>query len=275
MTMLRCPTCAEEIGDDADECPGCESPLGVSLYRQAQPAAGEGRLVLAKLMAVAMLGWLGVQAYLSWQAFDQGYTGLLVPGWNSLVVLGSVLVVAGVFRRSAWARQWAMGISTLTAVSLVYHAQGPDTRILWIGIAVLVVAALAIGAAKQSFTAPTSVSPAVQRAVAIAALAASVLVAFASSSGEIGTARGRARMAADLQATYDRHGETQVRVYALDRALVVEQPAADDAGVDAMADEIRAELALLVSRGERPRAWAVGFQRIVITNGSHRRAVTP
>ena len=273
---MNCPECTEEITDDVDECPNCEHPLGLPrepLHREAIAAPpSRGRLVLAKLMAVATLGWLGVQAYLGWVAYHDGYIDSLVPIWNSAVVAGTAWVVLGIFRHKMWAQRWAVGIAFFTAINLVLHAtRANDAGILWVGAVVLLVAALAIGAAGAWFTEKTTVSPGVQRAIAVIALVASIAVAY-SSSGTAGSEHGRNRVATELQGEYNRNGVTGVTVYVDDRDLVISAPDDTSEQIDEAAVMFRATLA---KTGDRARVWAVGFRRIVLTNGQHRRVLTP
>ena len=273
---MNCPECAEAITDDVDECPNCEHPLRAPhepLHREAFAVPpSTTRLLFAKVMAVAMLGWLGLQAYLGWVAYHDGFISSLVPSWNSLVVVGAAWVVFGVFRHKMWAQRWAVGIAFFTALNLALHAtRAGDTRLLWAGAAVLAVAALAIGAARAWFTEKTSVSPGVQRVIAVIAIVASIAVAYANP-GTSGSEHGRHRVAAEMQNDYVREGVTNVQVYVDGRDLVISAPSDTDEQIDEAAVVFRAALA---KTGSDAQVWVVGFRSIVITNGQHRRVLTP
>lgn len=283
MALIECPECSEPISDDLDECPNCESPVEPGRVESVAESALElpeaiiapsgswkTRLTVAKVSAVMMMAWLGVQAWTSWLAYDEGYIGALVPVWNAVFWVGTLPIAVGIFKRSLWAQRWAVGICTFTAIGNALHALRSGATLLWVGVLVLAAAAIGMSVAKQGFKHKRDGSSIIQQAVATLVVAGSLVIGV-MSLGSTGTDRGRKAFVAEIQTAYDKAG-APVRVYANGLQLVIEAPSDTDESIDAAADAMQATLA---EHGGRAKAWVVGFESMVITNGKRQRLLRP
>ncbi|HEY5921163.1 MAG TPA: hypothetical protein VIV11_05810 [Kofleriaceae bacterium] len=222
-------------------------------------------------MSIALVGWLVAMAGLSWLAYDEGYTSLLLPIWNSVFVLGMVPIVQGVFARRLWGQRWVVGISVFTAIGNAWQASRMDSSLLWFGAALLVAVAIVVKSAKALFNDSDGNRGRVQQTIATIVTIGSVVVSLQTMQGG-GTERGRASFAREVQQSYEQAAPGAVRVSVDERVLVIESKGDTDAQIDGAADQMHAQLA---TAGRRAKAWVLGFKHIVITNGSHKRTLSP
>lgn len=244
-----------------------ESPSLESL-KPATTGRREPLELASRFMSIIMVGWLCVMAVFTWVAYDEGYTGLLLPIWNSLFVLGMIPIVQGVFARRLWGQRWVVGVSLFTGINTAWQASRMDSSLLWIGALILFAVAIVVARAKRLFNDSDGNRGRIQRAVATIVTIGSVVVGVQAMQGG-GTERGRAAFASEVQAGYDKAGVgDSVRVYVDDRVLVIEAKGDTNEQIDVANDAVAAQLA---SVGRRAKAWVVGFKKIVITNGTYRR----
>lgn len=244
-----------------------------SVVPPLSPAApGERRPLelAARVMSVLMLGWLAVQAYLAWVAYDAGVTGRLLPIWNSLFVLGMVPTVHGIFSRRLWAQRWVVGVSTFTGISCAINASRADASILWVGALILAAVAIVVRQAKPLFNDSDGNRGRVQQFIATIVTIGSVVVSLIVMQGG-GTERGRTLMAAEIQQAYDKEVPGQVKVLVDGTDITIFASGDTDEQVDAAADSMQTALD---RAGNRAKMWAVGFERVIISNGTHKRLVT-
>lgn len=252
-----------------DENPQSPSPEPLS---PAAPGRREPLELAARVMSVVMLGWLCAMAAFAWIAYDDGYTSLVLPIWNSLFVLGMVPIVHGVFSRRLWGQRWVAGISLFTGISNAIQASRTDSTLLWFGALLLFAVVFVVKRARPLFNDSDGNRGRIQQTVATIVTIGSVVITLLVMQGG-GTERGRQSFAREVQQSYDKAGTTgHVRVYIVDRDLVIEGPDDTNEQIDTAADTLHLQLA---SVGRRAKAWALGFERIVITNGSYRRMLTP
>ena len=128
--------------------------------------------------------------------------------------------------------------------------------------------ALGIGAV-QGFSQQRDGSGMIQRTVAALVVVGSLVVGVISIASKPGSERGRKAFVAEIQAAYT---DAPVRVYANDLQLVIESTSDPDAAIDAAAAQLGSQIA---SHGKNAKAWVVGFESIVITNGRHQRLLRP
>ena len=96
-----------------------ESPSLESL-KPATTGRREPLELASRFMSIIMVGWLCVMAVFTWVAYDEGYTGLLLPIWNSVFVLGMIPIVQGVFARRLWGQRWVVGVSLFTGTNTAW-----------------------------------------------------------------------------------------------------------------------------------------------------------
>jgi hypothetical protein len=218
-----------------------------------------------------MVGWLCAMATFSWIAYRDGYVGTLLPVWNSVFVLGTLPIVSGVFARRLWAQRWVVGISMFTAIGNAWQASRMDSPLLWFGAALLAVVALTLRRAKPVFNDSDGNRGVVQQLIATVVTIGSVLVSL-QAMHTTGTERGRMAFAAEIQQTYAKAGAATVHVYVDNLDLVIESSTDTEAQIDSGAQMIHGQL---VTSGPRAKAWILGFKRIVVTNGSYQRTLSP
>lgn len=238
----------------------------------AAPGHRQPLELAARIMALALVGWLCAMAVFSWIAYDAGYTSLLLPIWNSVFVFGMVPIVHGLFRRRLWGQRWVVGIALFTGAGNALQASRMDSTLLWFGAALLCAVAFVVQRAKPLFNDSDGNRGTIQRTVAMIVTIGSVVVSVMAMQGS-GTARGRTAFASEVQQSYDKAvGSGRVRVYVNEQSLFIESTGDTDQQIDSAADSMQLQLA---SVGRRAKAWVVGFMRIVMTNGSHQRVLVP
>jgi hypothetical protein len=238
------------------------------------PVAPGGRdpLELAsRILSVLLLGWMAVLAGLAWLTWREGWTDLVLPVWNTLMVPAFVPIVVGIFARRLWAQRWVVGISTLTGISTAWSAMRSESTLLWAGAILLGVIALVVRRATHVFNDSDYNRGRVQRAIATIALIGSVVITIYVRQGT-GSERGREILVREMHSEYTKVAPGKLRVYASKRSLVVEAPGDTNEQIDAAAEQMNSDLA---ATGKQARVWAVGFDSVVITNGSYSRTVTP
>jgi len=221
-------------------------------------------------MSVLMLGWLSVQAYLAWVAYNEGVTSKLLPIWNSLFVLGMVPTVHGIFSRRLWAQRWVVGVSAFTGISCAINASRADANILWVGALLLGVVALVVKQAKPLFNDSDGNRGRVQQTIATFVTIGSIVVSIIVMQGG-GTERGRTAMAAEIQQAYDKEVPGQVKVLVDGTDITILASGDTNEQVDAAAASMEAALE---RAGDRAKMWAVGFEHVIISNGTHKRLIT-
>jgi hypothetical protein len=242
-------------------------PLSPAVPGRRQPLE-----LAARIMSIAMLGWLCALAVFAWIAYDEGLCSLLLPIWNSVFVLGMLPIVQGVFARRLWGQRWVVGISVFTALGNGMQAARVDSEPLWFGCALLVAVAVVVKLARPLFNDSDGNQGRIQRLIATIVTIGSIVVGLQTMYGGPGTERGRELFAREVQANYDKVGAGAVRVYVNDVNLVIESKSDTPESLDAGAEALHAQL---VAVGPRAKAWAVGFHRIILTNGSYQRVLTP
>lgn len=221
-------------------------------------------------MSIVMLGWLAVQAYLAWVAYDEGVTSKLLPIWNSLFALGMVPTVHGLFSRRLWAQRWVVGVSTFTGISCAITASRSDASILWVGALLLAIVAIVVKQAKPLFNDSDGNRGRVQQLIATVVTIGSVVVSVIVMQGG-GTERGRTLLAAEIQQAYDREVPGQVNVLVDGKDIKILAAGDTDEQVDAAAESMQTALD---RTGSRAKMWAVGFEHVIISNGRHERLIT-
>lgn len=249
-----------------------ESPLQEETLSPVAPGRREPLELAARIMSIAMVGWLCAMAAFSWIAYDDGYTSVVLPVWNSVFVLGMIPIVHGVFARRLWGQRWVVGVSVFTGIGNAWQASRMDSSLLWFGALLLLAVALVVRRAKPLFNDSDGNRGRIQQAIATIVTIGSIVVSLQTMQGG-GTERGRAAFADEVQASYDKAGVVgAVRVHVTERDLVIEAPGDTNEQIDAAADALQAQLA---SVGRRAKAWVLGFEHIVITNGGYRRTLEP
>jgi hypothetical protein len=249
-------------------------PNDFSPVQPLAPAAPGQRSTLelaARIMSVVMVGWLCALAVFSWIGYGEGVVDMLLPIWNSVFVIGTLPVVAGVFSRRLWAQRWVVGISMFTALGNAWQASKVDSMLLWFGAALLAAVVFTLSRAKPLFNDSDGNRGVVQQVIATIVTIGSVVVSLQTFDGT-GTERGRTMFAAEVQQAYSKGGATTVRVYVENLDLVIESTTDTDPQIDSAADLLHGEL---VTAGQNAKAWAVGFKHIVVTNGTYRRTLSP
>lgn len=237
----------------------------------ASPGHRSSLELVARILSLAMVGWLCVLAALSWIAYRDGYVDTLLPIWNSVFVVGTLPIVSGVFARRLWAQRWVVGISAFTALGNAYQASRADSTLLWFGAALLTVVAFMVGRAKPVFNDSDGNRGRVQQLIAWVVTIGSVIVSLQTMQ-TTGTERGRGLFATEVQQGYVNAGAATVRVHVDDRNLVIESSTDTEAQIDSAAELLHGQL---VTTGRRAKAWVLGFKHIVVTNGSYKRTLSP
>ncbi|HEX5064432.1 MAG TPA: hypothetical protein VFV99_33885 [Kofleriaceae bacterium] len=243
----------------------------VEPLKPAAPGRREPLELAARVMSIVMLGWLAAMAGFAWMAYDDGYTSLVLPIWNSVFVLGMVPIVQGVFKRRLWGQRWVAGVSIFTGISNAWQASRMDSTLLWFGALLLFAVAMVVRRARPLFNDSDGNRGRIQQLVATIVTVGSVVISLLVLQGS-GSERGRASFAREVQASYDAGAPGRVHVQVIDRGLVIESIDDTNEQIDAAADSLQTQLS---SVGPRAKAWAVGFEHIVITNGSYTRTLTP
>ncbi len=148
------------------------------LLSPAAPGRREPLELLARVMSVAMLGWLGVTAAFTWRSYGAGYAGLLLPIWNSLFVIAMIPIVHGVFERRLWGQRWVAGTSLLTGISHALTASRADSTLLWCGALLLFAVAFVMQKAQPLFNDSDGNRGKLQQTMALVAMVGSVVVAL-------------------------------------------------------------------------------------------------
>jgi hypothetical protein len=237
------------------------------------PVAPGGRdpLELAsRVLSILLLGWMAVLAGLAWLSWHDGWTDLVLPVWNTLLVPAFVPIVTGIFARRLWAQRWVVGISTLTGISTAWSAMRSDSMLLWGGAILLGVIALVVRRATHVFNDSDYNRGRVQRAIATVALIGSVVITIYVRQGN-GSERGREILVREMQDEYAQVAPGKLRVYASQKSLVVEAREDTNEQIDAAAEQMNSNLA---AAGKQARVWVVGFDSVIITNGSYSRTIT-
>lgn len=235
----------------------------------AAPGRREPLELAARVLSILMLGWLVALAVLAWLAYDEGYTGLLLPVWNGVFALAVVPIVHGIFSRRLWAQRWVVGISAFTAIGSAFQASRADSTLLWGGALLLGIVAIVVSRARPLFNDSDGNRGRIQRAIATIVTIGSIGVSLFVMQGG-GTERGRMNFAREIQAAYDKLAPDSVRVQVKELILVIEAVQDNDAQIDEAANAMQAQLA---TAGKNAKAWVVGFERIIVTNGRHERSI--
>ena len=243
----------------------------VEPLKPAAPGRREPLELAARIMSIVMLGWLGAMAVFAWIAYDDGYTSLVLPIWNSLFVVGMVPIVQGVFQRRLWGQRWVAGVSIFTGIGNAWQASRTDSTLLWFGALLLFAVAMVVRRARPLFNDSDGNRGRIQQFVATIVTVGSVVISLMVLQGG-GSERGRASVAREVQQSYDKAAPGRVHVQVSERALVIESKEDTNEQVDAAADSLQTQLS---SVGRRAKAWAVGFEQIVITNGTYTRTLAP
>lgn len=308
MQRLECPTCHGYVDEKDSECPECYAELPrrtalppasgtfvprapsdegdapsdgdalpsavAHLGRGALPAGpspyrATAALQLARLLTIAVAGWVVVMAYVTWGHYRDGYMDALLPAWNSAFAVGVGAIAYGVLMRRRWALRWAAGVAIFNGLSNVHTAATSGVEWLWIGVALHALCAIALFSARQKFVdGPNDGRNArLGHVLSTLAVAGTIYVWYAHTTREPGTERGRQAFAAELEHNMNVDGsEAKVSVVASGRALVMTLREASNAEIDAVA---AAWSAGLEEAGKNARVWVLGFERIRFTNGTH------
>jgi hypothetical protein len=284
---LTCPECTNEISDGDTECPRCGTlikeaaparaaddtpappqalPL-MSIVNEPQPPAKPSLVLATRVVAIVFAGWLAALAAFAWSAYSDGYTELLLPGWNTLFFVGTLPLVAGLFARRMWAQRWVIGIAVFTGLGHVMQAAKSGSTILWIGVLLLAVVAVVLGAARPIFRHDNAHRGTLPQLIATAVTIGSILVYFAVEN-TTGSERGRTQFAAEIQENYSKQGSPAVRVFVEKTTLVIEGLTDTDEQIDQAANMMTTQLR---THGANAKAWVLGFSSIKLTNGTHSR----
>jgi len=301
MQRLECPACHGFVDEKDSECPECDAalprraglpppsgthvrqpppdggdalPVAVArLGRSALPGTASPRrataaLQVARVLIIALAGWIVVQTGITWVAYREGYVDGLVPAWNVAFTVGVGFIAYGVLIRRRWARGWALGIAILNGLGNALSAMHPGGELLWIGAAIQVLCAMALFAARDEFVDGPNDGRNVRlgRVLGVLAITGSIYVGFVARSSGRGTERGRAALAAELQQKVNANNEDKVQVMASGRTLVMTLQSAPPAVIDEVAASWRTELE---KNGKNAKVWVLGFERIRFTNGTH------
>lgn len=294
MERLECGACHGYVGTEDVECPECGAALAPQPSVTSLPVASDDRdeslpvaiarlepnalpasagprpatpaLHLARVLTVAMMGWLVVQTGLTWKAYSDGYIDSLVPSWNLAFTAGIAFITFGVLQRRRWALGWARGTAIFNALGNALVAMA-GTELFWMGVLVQLACAVALHAAQDQFAdgPKDGLNARLGKVLGTLAIVGSIYVSFAARTDHRGTERGREAFAQEVQQSYRDAGALAVRVSASRRTLVIESPESDEA-IDASAAALRAELE---KHPRNAKAWLLGFERIRVTNGSH------
>jgi hypothetical protein len=237
----------------------------------AAPGRREPLELAARVLSVLLLGWLGVLAVLAWLSYREGYVDLVLPVWNSIFILGIVPIVSGIFARRLWAQRWVAGIATWTGVTTAWGAMRSESALLWAGAVLLLVVVVTLRRAAHVFNDSDGNRGRVQRTIAMLAVIGSVVVTIYVRQAT-GSERGRAMLASEMQDRYAEIAPGKLRVFAEGRDLVIEAPGDTSEQIDASAELMNGQLD---AAGKRARAWVVGFESVIVTNGSYSRTITP
>jgi hypothetical protein len=279
MESMTCSECTNEVTETDTTCPRCgaslvsdatPAPPLMSVVNEAQPPAGSASVIATRIAAVALIGWLTVLAALSWMAYGEGYVDEKLPAWNSLFVVGMIPIAVGVFQRRLWAQRWAFGTALFTGISTAAGASRADSTLLGFGVLLLGAVAVVMVKTRAIFRYDNVHRGTFAQAIATIALVGSIVM-YMSVWTSRGTERGRKAFAAEVQQAYAKAG-ANVRVYIEGRTLVIDSPDDTDAQVDAAVQQLHAQLA---HHGPNAKAWALGFDAIKITNGSHAQRLAP
>lgn len=279
MESTTCPECTNEIADGDTECPRCGTPVAVnpqppplmSVIAEPQPPASTPLVIATRVAAVVLVGWLATLAVFTWLAYREGYVDTLLPAWNTLFVVGTLPVVAGVFARRMWAQRWAFGIALFTGLGNALQASRADSNLLWIGALLLGAVVIVFAKARPIFRHDASHRGTLAQLIATIVTVGSIFIYFTSMNSQ-GTERGRVAFAAEVQQSYEKAGVGTVRVYIEGRSLIIEGKSDTDEQIDEAAQLMTAQLR---SAGRNAKAWVLGFENIKLTNGSHTRLLAP
>ena len=268
-----CPECTNEIDDGDTVCPRCGAALVapqvlplMSVVNEPQPVASPSLALATRVAAVLFAGWLCVLAVFGWITYNDGYTEIWLPAWNTVVLVGMLPIVAGVFARRMWAHRWMIGTAMFTGLMHVMQVNENSSALLWIGILVLGAVAAVLAVARPIFRHDNAHRGTLAQLIAITVTLGSILVYY-KTSNETGSERGRAQFAAETQQNYANQGLPDLRVHIEKRTLVIDAPGTDDQ-IDATANTMSSELQRL---GVNAKVWALGFSSIKLTNGIHSR----
>lgn len=280
MESTTCPECTNEISDGDIACPRCgavpdgeapQAPPLMSVVSEPLPPARGPLVILTRIMAVVLVGWLCALSVFSWLAYREGYVATLLPVWNTVFVAGTLPVVAGVFARRMWAHRWAVGIAAFTGLGNAMQANRSDSTLLWIGALLLAAVVLVLVLARPMFRHDNAHRGTIAQLIAIVVTVGSVLVYFSTVKAP-GTERGRAAFAAEVQHSYEKAGVTTVRVFVEGRSLIIEGKTDTAEQIDEAAQQMTSQLR---AAGSNAKAWMLGFENIKLTNGSHTRLLAP
>lgn len=287
-----CSECENEISDGDTECPRCGTPVNgaapaatpapadssdapapqalplMSVVNEPSPPASPGLVLATRAAAIIFAGWLGALAVFAWIAYNAGYTEILLPAWNTIFFAGTLPLVAGLFARRMWAQRWAIGIALFTGLGHVVQARSGST-ILWFGVLLLAIVVLVLGVARPIFRHDQAHRGGLAQLVATVVTVGSIFVYYTTETST-GSERGRNAFAAEIQKNYVDQGISNVRVYVVNRTLVIEGQSDTDEQIDQAANMMGAQLQ---THGPNAKAWVLGFKSIKLTNGVHIRMI--
>ncbi len=222
--------------------------------------------VTAAVFMVLVSLWFFATDAFSWIAFNEGLQPLTLPIWNCVLAMAIVSITIGVFMKREWARQWGLGTSALNGLGNAVDAVRLGTGLLWIGVVVQLAAVIPLALSKKEFKrydqSKTTLGQLGQGLSAIA-IVGSILIHLTGLGAGKGTERGRNDLAAEMQAPYP---PGTVNVRADGSTLRIESMGETDGQIIVSADFMRQQLA---KAGENAKIWAVGFERIDVTNARH------
>lgn len=164
-----CPFCAELINAAAIKCKHCGSDLrpGASTHEARQQPAS-GALTVGRLAFLAVVVWMLFKTVVQWALSGQGTLHVAMPAWNSIILVGTVAIAVGLFRRAEWARGWGMGTAVMTLISdglnlMQQFRTDPINEtavaLIALGMCAAAVARYGLGQAAAEFVDPSAYAP--------------------------------------------------------------------------------------------------------------------
>lgn len=114
-TSKACPYCAEPILWAAVKCKHCGSDLSEAARIARSPASP--RLTIGRIFFTLVVFWMAIKALLGWAVVANEEMSPIIPAWNSLLTVGMIAIVVGLWRRMEWAHDWAVGTAVVTGIN--------------------------------------------------------------------------------------------------------------------------------------------------------------